>query len=175
MFDHIKVDPKYLTLPEDQGELQDHDWSKEVFQTKDGHNVLGQYEIKRKRLYFTEPVAGDSDIVRDLNIIKFYGSILKDHHDYDYWFEWSATLSNGRLERVDLTKWEEEDNSERKRIYKEINQKIADGKIRSTKTWYKCYKHMWRPPVRFMFKRYRVISCWLNNVITFIERKLLPW
>ena len=173
MFDHIKVDPRYLILPEDQGSLQNHDWSKEMFKTKDGHNVSGQYEIKRKRLYFTEPVAGDTGIVRDINRIMFYGNIPKPRHDYH--FAWSAVFDNGRLQSIDLTNWEVKDNSERARIDAEIAKKIVAGRVRSTKVWYKCYKYLWRGPVKWTALLGLRCLYKLADFITWLERKVLPW
>ena len=173
MFDYIKVDPRYLILPEDQGSLQNHDWSEEMFQTKDGHNVSGQYEIKRKRLYFTEPVAGDTGIVRDINFIMFYGNIPKDL--YDYHFAWDAVFDNGRLQSIELANWDVKDNSERIRIDKEIAKKIVAGQVRSTKLWYKWYKALWREPIKWTSQLSVRCLGKLANCITWLERKVLPW
>jgi hypothetical protein len=198
MFDNI-ICKAPLPLPEDIGELKDLKiiWDEEIFQTKDLDNALGSYTIhkdgtltfeeydrewvkypeKEQKKHFMD---GYFKVKRQWTTKKAYHGEIFFYTNYlcetkDYWIEFKATFTDAKLSNIELHKFEETDNSERRRLAEEHTARIKILKERQKKLWYRLYKCLWLMPIGFIFTRLYRISIRIPNLILQIERKILPF
>jgi hypothetical protein len=198
MFDSI-ICKAPLPLPEDIGELKDLKiiWDEEVFQTKDLENLLDSYTIHKdgtltfeehdkewveysseeRKKHFT---GGYLKVKRQWTTKKTYHGEILFYTDYfcktkDYWIEFKATFTDSKLSNIELHKFEETDNSERRRLKLVHDNQLKIYRERQKKLWYKFYKYLWLKPIRFIFRRLYRISTSLPHLILKIERKILPF
>jgi len=198
MFDNI-ICKAPLPLPEDIGELKDLKiiWGEEVFQTKDLDNALEIYTIhKDGTLTFEEYDKEWVEYPKEERKKHFMGGYFKTNRQWttkktyhgeiifynsyycdkkDYWIEFKAKFTESKLSNIELYKFEETDNSERRRIKLLHDNKLKIYRERQKKLWYKFYKHLWLKPIRFIFTRLYRISTSLPHLILKIERKILPF
>jgi hypothetical protein len=117
LFDDIRCEYR-LPLPEDQGELAGKDWSKQGFQTKDLGEGMGGYCIRADGTLWLvgarwlQGELGEPNFQNHFfGTIHFYDTIRCQKHDY--WVEWQATFTKGKLNELRLEEWRLDDNTER--------------------------------------------------------------
>ena len=147
MYDEIICSYPLPVVEGDQGELSGHDWSKEIFQTKDLDNTLDRFEITAKGElvysgYLSARVVGDTwkrigSESRFHGDIQFYTTIFGT--EYDYTVEYEARFSNGQLDRVQLLQWKETSNKDRIAANKEFEKKLLEEQKRKKKIMYRFY------------------------------------
>ena len=125
-----------------------------VFQTKDLDCVLGKYIIQEQKLfelkYKTEKWIESSDklfggyMEREgeyLECIPYHGEIYfydfrnNVQDKWDCWIEFKAIFTNGSLQKIELVKFNKEDNSERLEREKKWKEQLEH----SERVWYNKY------------------------------------
>jgi hypothetical protein len=130
MFDYINVADKLPTNAEI--DALGIDMSAESFQTKDLDNVMANYYIQGGRLFVekyrkTEWIEDSESFMGgyidrqepykeelDGQHGKVYFYTWFEREEYDYWVEYIAYFTHGKLDKIELFKWDKTANAERK-------------------------------------------------------------
>ena len=150
MYDTIECLYQLPPIPQKPEELINYNPNEVYFQTKDLDNVLDHYTIRSdgtiwhelydiedksdpnakgiERLFGMHSKTNDrqeqmSDFSRTIN---FYEFIAKDEFKFDYWIEYLAVFSSGKLCTITLTKFEATSNDKRKAQRAEFDKKMKE-------------------------------------------------
>ena len=157
MFDNIST-TEALPYSDEMKELG-LDKNNLTFQTKDLECLLDSYIIQNGKLYIQKYkvekwIDGEKDsknlfdrigrlekeepYYQEVNYhgeIYFYEYIMDVQDKWDCWIEYKAIFTEGALSKIELSKFEKKDNTERKRLNLELNQKIE----KEAAVWYNKY------------------------------------
>ena len=190
LFDYINCKYK-LPLPEDVMELKEVDFNKLSYQTKDLEDLMDLYEIREDGTLWVERherewVEGNPkgksicDRVGYMKSVKcwweqcvnFNGSVnFYEHisfHEYEhiknnYWVEYIALFTNGKVTEMKLHKFEATDNSQARKNHQEFKDKMNARKV----LWDKWYmKHIYKyydNSIDFLFKKYRKFKYFIDT------------
>ena len=187
MFDEIQCK---VPLPAKKGLKTAAEWKNYTFQTKDLDNFLGHYEIRKSGLWvnkieysgaeitsqetfvgsasrhpFLAPLEIESEkwVKADFTgYITFYDSINNDADDqHDLWVEFGGHFDKGKLQgKIELLKWEESNNAERKANTKKWKEEAKTRKE---------YEEEWR--YKYFFKYSNRLGRWIFGIL----RKAHGW
>lgn len=190
MYDTINVSEQ-LPYTDEMKELG-LDCNNLSYQTKDLECCLNVYFIQDKKLYLqqyknSEYVEGDKNSknwIDRLGHMKQTDPYLEEifHHGevyfydyindvadkYDCWVEYKAVFTRGVLEKIELFKFEKEDNTERKNREKKYKEKY----IRENNIWYNKYIFHTRPYMWFANKVWYRTCNRIGNFFHTISHKL---
>jgi len=176
MFDYISVADKLPTNAEiDAAGLNLYS---EAFQTKDLDNIMATYYIQGGRLFVEkykvtewvedpEGFAGGyldrkepyQEEVHDYHgKLRFYHLIDKD--DKDHWIEYEAFFTHGKVEKMELVKYEANSNVERKKNLEELFDRMKEERNK----WYNKYFFQTEPCIK--------IRQLLRRFLYWIERRI---
>jgi len=174
MFDYINVADKLPTNSEI--DALGIDLSAESFQTKDLDNVMASYYIQGGRLFVekyrkTEWIEDSESFLGgyidrqepykeelDGQHGKIYFYTWLERDEYDYWVEYVAYFTHGKLDKIELFKCDKTANAERKQRKIEWQQR---EEVERNK-WYN--KYIFRTKVWAKIRRL------INNILYAIER-----
>lgn len=176
MFDYISVADQLPTNAEiDAAGL---DLYKEAFQTKDLDNVMDTYIIQGGKLFVEkykstkwvedpDGFAGgyiDREDPYQEEIKDFHGKLrfyhMIDKNDVDHWVEYEAYFTHGKVEKIELIKYEAKSNIERKIQIKDL----FDSWEKERNKWYNKYFFQ----TAFVLK----IRKLLRRILYWIEQKI---
>ena len=182
MFDELQCK---VPLPAKKGFKTAKEWKNYTFQTKDLDNSLSRYEIRKSGLWYHQVKYKDTLVEHKFNdlwsipglevesekwvkepftgYIHFYDFISDYDDTHDAWIEFRAHFREGSLQdKVELVKWELEDNAERK---------ASDAKWKKELAESNAYKEKWR--YKYLFKYWNRLIDWkfrlLRRIINYIS------
>jgi hypothetical protein len=193
MFDTIIVRKK-LPQPKDPKGYTGSD----SFQTKDLENCLLVYEIRKdgtlwveqretkfvegdknaktfsERMGYLETINSWFEPVKWNSEVVFYDFQQKNGEDqnFDYDIEYRAEFKNGKMTSVKLIKFEALDNTERKKAYKEMEEKMKKRYIFTGKWYFKYIFAYWNKAMKFCFRKLHKHSHKIGMFLYKIENAL---
>lgn len=190
LFDTIYYDGE-LPLPEDQGELADHDWTDEPFQTKDLDCCMQHYKISDNQLYkkhiqyqtipeeerddkFWSPVMREvsSEWVEDTHTGYVLVGKYIDADKYDYSVDWRVHLVEGKVQGVELIEWSAYCNADRKAQSLKLEQQWQTRRKFQKTFRYRYFYRFWNAGVRGVLRFVRKICAWVSERLWKVQRLL---
>lgn len=202
MFDTIYSEYP-LPIPENIGELTNTQIQNAHYQTKDIDNILGTFKICSDGFLWRKLVDGyydkgdpeaESIVDRLPRFVKVSESWMKTeltcyvnfYVDFkylecsqtelnnDYWLEYRAHFYRGKLSDILISKFEVEDNTERRTREANWKKQHQDRIIFLNKWYIKSWYVPWRWVVSRIFRLYRKVKNHIPNEWK-VEKFLLPW
>jgi len=196
MFDEIQCK---VPLPTKKGLKTAAEWKDHPFQTKDLGNFMGHFEIRKSGLWLKHVKYKESDPNKkcckkmswccDLEIeseewvkenftgyVQFYDFVHDVNEAHDLWVEFGGHFDKGKLQgKIELLKWEEESNVERKANEKKWRQETKARKEYEKKWRYKyCFKY-WNRLVGWIFRGGRRLHEWKGKLVSWKAERWLKF
>jgi hypothetical protein len=196
MFDNVTCEYP-LPMPEDLGELTQEQIQNTNYQTKNLANGLDRYKIDKDGFLWREKVDGyhEEGDPKAKSMMDRLGRFVEtsrtwrkepitctvDFYEFfteqdsnDYWVEYQASFTDGKLNQISLIEFEKEDNAERKARAEKWEKQLKDRNEFLNKWYIKYWYAPWRYIVRMAFRTYRKIKRHIPSDWQ-VENFLLPW